>query len=84
MYLTERPEEDANRRDGEVTQAEIARAFAALARSVKEDDVVFVVLIGHGTFDGQMAKFNLPGPDMTRGGLRAAAARPAVEAASFS
>ena len=29
------------------------------------DDVVFVVLIGHGTFDGKVAKFNLPGPDMT-------------------
>jgi hypothetical protein len=27
--------------------------------------VVFVVLIGHGTFDGKVAKFNLPGPDMT-------------------
>jgi hypothetical protein len=24
-----------------------------------------VVLIGHGTFDGKVAKFNLPGPDMT-------------------
>jgi hypothetical protein len=23
------------------------------------------VLIGHGTFDGKVAKFNLPGPDMT-------------------
>ena len=30
-----------------------------------EDDVVFIVLIGHGTFDGKVAKFNLPGPDMT-------------------
>ena len=29
------------------------------------DDVVFIVLIGHGTFDGKVAKFNLPGPDMT-------------------
>ena len=26
---------------------------------------MFVVLIGHGTFDGKVAKFNLPGPDMT-------------------
>ena len=26
---------------------------------------MFVVLIGHGTFDGRVAKFNLPGPDMT-------------------
>ena len=26
---------------------------------------MFVILIGHGTFDGNVAKFNLPGPDMT-------------------
>ena len=26
---------------------------------------MFIVLIGHGTFDGKVAKFNLPGPDVT-------------------
>jgi hypothetical protein len=65
VYLTERPEEDAKRSTGKSTQEEITRAFAALATNVKQDDVVFVVLIGHGTFDGKTAKFNLPGPDMT-------------------
>src|SRR3990170_4364 len=65
VYLAERPEDDAQRATGKSTQAEITRAFGALARSVKPDDVVFVVLIGHGTFDGKLAKFNLPGPDMT-------------------
>ena len=34
-------------------------------RAAGEDDVVFIVLIGHGTFDGKVAKFNLRGPDMT-------------------
>ena len=28
------------------------------------DDLLFVVLIGHGTFDGADAKFNLVGPDL--------------------
>ena len=28
------------------------------------DDLLFVVLIGHGTFDGVDAKFNLVGPDL--------------------
>ena len=65
VYLAERPEEDAQRASGKSTQAEITRAFANLAKSAKEDDVVFVVLIGHGTYDGRVAKFNLPGPDMT-------------------
>ncbi len=55
-------------------------AFATLAKSAKEDDVVFVVLIGHGTFDGKVAKFNLPGPGHDAGELRAAAEELAVEA----
>ena len=65
IYLTEQPEKDTKRATGKSTQQEIERAFAALAMKAKEDDVVFVVLIGHGTFDGKVAKFNLPGPDMT-------------------
>jgi hypothetical protein len=65
VYLTEKPEQDGQRATGKSTQAEITRAFATLAANAKEDDVVFVVLIGHGTFDGKVAKFNLPGPDMS-------------------
>jgi hypothetical protein len=67
VYLSDQPEKDAKRASGKSTQQEIQRAFSALAKSAKEDDVVFVVLIGHGTFDGKVAKFNLPGPDMTPG-----------------
>ena len=29
------------------------------------EDVVYIVLFGHGSFDGQAARFNLPGPDIT-------------------
>jgi hypothetical protein len=47
------------------TRDGIARAFATLARSAGADDLVLVVLFGHGTFDGRMARFNLSGPDMT-------------------
>jgi hypothetical protein len=64
VYLSEQPDQDAKRATGKSTREEITRAFAALAQSAKEDDVVFVVLIGHGTFAGKVAKFNLPGPDM--------------------
>jgi len=67
IYLTEQPEKDSKRATGKSTQQEIERAFATLAQTAKEDDVVFIVLIGHGTFDGKVAKFNLPGPDMTPG-----------------
>ncbi len=35
------------------------------AGAVKNDDQVVIVLIGHGSFDGEEYRFNLPGPDIT-------------------
>jgi hypothetical protein len=35
------------------------------AAAVKGKDQVVVVLIGHGSFDGEEYRFNLPGPDIT-------------------
>ena len=64
VYLAEKPEGDAERATGKSTKEEVAKAFDMLAQAAP-DDVVFVFLIGHGTFDGRVAKFNLPGPDMT-------------------
>jgi hypothetical protein len=64
QYLHEKPESDASHITGKSTRDEIVKAFGKLALAGAED-VVFVVLIGHGTFDGRVAKFNLPGPDMT-------------------
>ena len=49
---------------GSRRKEEVVKAFDKLAQA-GPDDVVFVFLIGHGTFDGKVAKFNLPGPDMT-------------------
>lgn len=47
------------------TAANVKRVFDALRQKMRADDVALVVLIGHGTFDGAEAKFNLVGPDMT-------------------
>jgi hypothetical protein len=66
QYLTEKPESDAKRATGRSTREEIAKAFERLA-GAGADDVVFVVLIGHGTFSNNTAKFNLPGPDIAAG-----------------
>jgi len=63
-YLTEKPEEDATRATGRSARDEVVKVFDRLA-AAGPDDLVLVVLIGHGTFDGREAKFNLPGPDMT-------------------
>ena len=64
IYLAEKPEVDAKRVTGRSTKDEVVKAFDKLA-AAGEDDVVFIVLIGHGSFDGRVAKFNLPGPDLT-------------------
>jgi hypothetical protein len=55
---------DTPRPDGAATAANVRKALAALRGTANADDVVLVVLIGHGTFDGVDAKFNLVGPDL--------------------
>jgi arsenate reductase-like glutaredoxin family protein len=47
------------------TKAEVAKVFAGLADKLKADDLLFVLIVGHGTSDGEVSKINLPGPDVT-------------------
>ena len=42
----------------------VIRTLASFKSRLTADDTLLVVLIGHGTFDGTTAKFNLVGPDM--------------------
>ena len=49
------------------TAANLRALFGRLRTQLGTDDVLFVFLIGHGTFDGIDAKFNLVGPDMAAG-----------------
>ena len=48
----------------ESTAANIRRHLATFRRTLGRDDLLLIVLIGHGTFDGMDAKFNLVGPDL--------------------
>ena len=43
----------------------VRKFFAEMKKTSSKDDFVFIVLLGHGTYDGNVAKFNLVGPDMT-------------------
>lgn len=47
------------------TKEDVEKALDGIAKKSAADDVVFIVLIGHGSFAGGVAKFNLKGPDMT-------------------
>ena len=46
------------------TADNVRRAIGSVRARMTRDDVLLVVLIGHGTFDGSDAKFNLVGPDL--------------------
>ena len=45
--------------------ANIRKVFGEIKGKGAKDDFVLVVLLGHGTYDGDVAKFNLVGPDLT-------------------
>jgi peptidase C13-like protein len=51
--------------DRGATKAGVEKAFADIAARAKANDEIFVLLIGHGSFDGTVAAFNLMGPDLT-------------------
>lgn len=47
------------------TRENLRKAMADLATRVVPDDVLLIVLLGHGTDDGSQAKYNVVGPDVT-------------------
>jgi hypothetical protein len=64
-FLSDKPDQDAAHVRGRSTRENVEKAFADLAARAQPADEVFIVLIGHGSFDGRQAAFNLPGPDLT-------------------
>ncbi len=50
------------------TSDQIKKTFTDLKAMLKPEDFSLVVLIGHGTFDGDAAKFNIVGPDIDQTG----------------
>jgi hypothetical protein len=51
--------------EGKATAEEVKTVLGRIAPQLKPLDVLFVLLLGHGSFDGTDAKFNLVGPDLT-------------------
>ena len=47
------------------TADDVKRTFAQLKSQLDPNNVLFVFLIGHGSFDGKESKFNLVGPDLS-------------------
>jgi hypothetical protein len=65
VYLVDQQGEGDKHVSGKATVEEIGKTFDRFAKQATADDAVYVILIGHGSYDGKSAKFNLPGPDMS-------------------
>lgn len=59
--LTDAAEPAADR----ATAENVRRTLGELRAQVAKDGLLLLVLLGHGTFDGEAAKFNLVGPDLS-------------------
>jgi hypothetical protein len=70
VYLGERPEAAPGVVDDQSTLENLASAIARMAGDAGPRDRILLILIGHGTGQGEEARFNLPGPDLTPEDLR--------------
>lgn len=68
--MAEAPEHVVTLTGANATRTAIRRELKALATRVRQDDMVTLVLIGHGTYDGEEYRFNVPGRDITGSELR--------------
>lgn len=50
---------------GQSTAPNIRAAIGRMVARAKPGDQILIVLIGHGSGDGEETKFNIPGPDLT-------------------
>jgi chorismate mutase len=61
IVFAEKPGEKEQRASAEA----VKQTFAALQSAAKSDSQIFIFFIGHGSYDGKIAKFNLIGPDLS-------------------
>jgi hypothetical protein len=64
-FLAGDPGKDNSIVTAKATKGELSKVFGRLESKVKQDDLLLIVLLGHGSFDGNDYKFNLVGPDLT-------------------
>jgi hypothetical protein len=49
----------------DATKAHLIDTLTQIAHEAKPEDEFTLILIGHGSYDGEVYKFNLPGPDIS-------------------
>lgn len=58
--------------EDESSREAVLEHLAALAGRLSDDDQLYLYLIGHGSYDDEEYKFNIPGPDLTGTDIREA------------
>ena len=64
FYLAE-PETDSAPKDSTIRKSSIEAVFKSLATMTTGKDIVFIYLIGHGSYLNRTSRFLIPGPDLT-------------------
>lgn len=64
-YLAPDPATDPDRIRGESTSENVEAAIRGIREGMAEGDRFLLVLIGHGSWDGEEFRLGLPGPDLT-------------------
>jgi len=64
-YLGVNPELYPDTMNAESSRANVEHTLARLADESSPDDHIFIVLIGHGSGEGEQSKFNIPGRDIS-------------------
>jgi len=65
IYLAEQTTPDPRTISGRSTREGISQAIDRIAAHASAGDAVFILLIGHGSSDGEVSRFNVPGMDVS-------------------
>ena len=65
FFLAEDPQRDPSLVTARAVKSELMQVVGELESRVRPDDLLFLLLLGHGNFDGSDYRYNLRGPDLT-------------------
>ena len=71
FFLAEDPEKDPSLVTARAVKSNLMQVVGELESRVRPDDLLFLLLLGHGNFDGSDYRYNLRGPDLTGAELSA-------------
>ena len=61
FFLFDNPTKDASTVTGKSTKRDLMKVVDQLVLTVKPKDLLFILLLGHGNFDGEDYRYNLVG-----------------------